>query len=221
MAITGVNGYNNLYGNYATQKRANAKETKETNKTDKTEQETQLKLSDNAKKLLEELKKAYGNMDFIIADYETEEEAAAYLSRGTKEYSVLIEPDVLEQMAADEAVKEKYLGLLNDATNQLTDMKEQLGDKKDEVTHLGVSIGEDGTVSYFAQLEKMSEKQRDRIDKAKEDKKEDKAVQEKSKRTKVQANSIEELLEKIKNMNWDNVKEEKTEEIGSRVDYSI
>ena len=54
--------------------------------------DSQVKLSRGAKKLLEELRKTYSNMDFIVADYETEEEAQGYLSRGTKEYSVLIDP---------------------------------------------------------------------------------------------------------------------------------
>ena len=55
-------------------------------------------------------------MDFIVADYESEEEASAYLSRGTKEYSVLIDPELLEEMAADGKTKEKqeiYIGKTN------------------------------------------------------------------------------------------------------------
>ena len=48
------------------------------------------KLSANAKALLEELKRRYGNMDFMVASFNSDEEAQSYLSRGTKEYSVLI-----------------------------------------------------------------------------------------------------------------------------------
>ena len=80
--------------------------------TEKVSEKEKVSLSDRAKELLKELQKKYGNMDFIIADYETDEEASALLARGTKEYSVLIEPEVLEQMAADEEVKSKYMGLI-------------------------------------------------------------------------------------------------------------
>ena len=55
-------------------------------------------LSTAAQKLLKELQKTYKNMDFIVADYETDEEAAEYLSRGTSEYSALLSTDELEKM---------------------------------------------------------------------------------------------------------------------------
>ena len=69
-------------------------------------------LSRAAQKLLKELQKSYKNMDFIVADYETDEEAAALLSRGKEEYSALISADELEKMAADENVKKKNLEIL-------------------------------------------------------------------------------------------------------------
>ena len=50
-------------------------------------------LSKAAQKLLKELQKTYKNMDFIVADCDTEEEAAEYLSRGTSEYSALLSTD--------------------------------------------------------------------------------------------------------------------------------
>lgn len=232
----------NYYDKSVKEKKDNTKleKTEKENKTKKTEK-TQLELSDRAKELLEELKKKYKNMDFIVADYDSEEEAASYLARGTKEYSVLIEPELLEEMAADEAVKEKYIGILEDSTNQLNQMKEQLGEQGKEVKHIGISVGKDGTVTYFAALEKMSESQRERIEEAKEEKKEeaakkadkeeaaqktekeeaarkaDKAV----KRTQIEAGSIEELLEKIRTVDWDAVKEEKPVASGGRFDCTI
>ena len=71
----------------------------------------QPELSQGAKDLLNEMQKKYGDMDFFVADYSSDDEAQRYLSRGSKEYSVLIEPELLEKMAADESVKEKYLGI--------------------------------------------------------------------------------------------------------------
>lgn len=228
-----IDGYSIYQKNYYKDNIQDKKE-KETEKAKKAEgisKKAPLQLSDRAKKLLKELRKTYGNMDFMVADYETEEEAAHYLSRGTKEYSVLIDPETLEQMAADEDTKKKYLGIIEEATAKFDDMKENLGEKKDEVVRIGVTIGKDGTVSYFAELEKMSEAQRERIEKAKEEKKdeksekterrEDRFLSEGIKKTKVQAASVEDLLEKIKNVDWDPIKGEEVKGRESRFDYSV
>ena len=206
-------------------------------------EQKKVQLSDSATKLLKELKKTYGNTDFIVADYETDEEAAAYLSRGRAKYSVLITPDELEKMAADESVKNENLKVLDDAFKKLDQMKEKLGEKGQEVSRLGISIGSDGEVSYFAELEKVSEKQRERIEenresnreKAREEMKETARKKmdelqgrgtaampgrEPLKRTSVRASSVEELMEKIGQVNWDEVPEEVIPS-GHRFDYTV
>ena len=196
----------------------------------------QVKLSRGAQRLLEELRKKYSNMDFMVADYETEEEAQSYLSRGTKEYSVLIDPETLEEMASNSKVKEKYMGILEEATGKLSSLKDQLKEEgKDDMTiHLGVSIGKDGTVSYFAELEKMSEKQRERIEESKEERAKEQEEKKRAegkrgdfiapdniKRTKVTAGSIDELLEKIRSVDWDTIKNGAPQRSGNRFDFSI
>lgn len=228
-----VEGYGVYQSSYYTNtaKSRSARETEKADKTDKTAKKDPVQLSDKAKKMLEELKKTYSNMDFIVADYETDEEAAEYLSRGTKDYSVLIEPETLEEMAADEEAKAKYTGILDDAIGQLDDIKEKLGDKKDEVARIGISVGKDGSVSYFAELEKIGERQKEWIEKSREDKKEQKTEQEKkiqenamnerTKKTMVKADSVEELLEKINAVDWDQIKEEQVPRMGGRFDFSV
>lgn len=233
--IAGYGVYQNSYMSSAA-KSKNAREADKADKADKTEKKEQVQLSDRAKKLLEELKKNYSNMDFIVADYETDEEASAYLAKGTKEYSVLIEPETLEEMAADEEAKAKYTGILDDSVEQLKDIKDKLGDKQDEVTHIGISIGKDGSVSYFADLEKIGERQKEWIEKSRESKKEERTEQEKkaqeqknqdiaalerTKKTRVQADSVEELLEKIKGVDWDQIKSEEKAMTGGRFDLTI
>lgn len=194
-------------------------------------------LSTAAQKLLKELQKTYKNMDFIVADYETDEEAAEYLSRGTSEYSALLSTDELEKMAADEDVKKKNMEILDNAVTKLDDMKSQLGDKAEDVTRIGISIGNDGEVSFFAELEKNSEKQRERIDKQREDKKtqareakkaEQDAELEKyrqggrpGKRTTVYASSVSELAEKIGQVDWDSIKEEHYQSSGQRFSFTV
>lgn len=230
--IEGYGVYQNSYMGNTTQSRS----TREAEKTEKTEKKEPVQLSDRAKKLLEEMKKTYSNMDFIVADYETEEEAAAYLSRGTKEFSALIDPDTLEAMAADEEVKAKYTGILDDAVGQLKDIKEKLGDDNEDVTRVGISIDKNGQVSYFAELEKSGERQKEWIEKTREAKKEERAEQEKkaqeqkdqdiaaqgrTKKTLVQAGSVEELLEKIKNVDWNQIRSEEKPVTGGKFDFSI
>lgn len=178
-------------------------------------------LSENAKKLLEELKEKYGNVDFFVGNYSSREEAGRYLQNGRKEYGVLLEPELLEQMASDEKIKEKYVGLMDSSMQQLDEAQNQLGDKKDLVSRMGISISSQGEVSFFADLEKMSEDQRERIDKSREAKREKaakdaakaerdeaaKAIEEKMRegrsdkshgKVRLYADSLDELLEKIR-----------------------
>ena len=195
-------------------------------------------LSDDAKKLLERLKEKYGNTDFIVANYDSDEEAQKYLAGGTKEYSVLIEPELLEKMAADESVEKKYTDMIDEATAKLSEIKEQLGDDSTAV-RLGVSLDGDGNMKFFADLEKLSERQKERIEKAKEKKKaeekeEDKKAEKKKaekkaekeypepeKRVRVTADSAEELIEKINNIDWDQVKAQPKKLAGGMIDFGI
>ena len=132
-------------------------------------QDTEVQLSDKAKALLEELKSKYGNMDFFVADFSTDEEAQSYLSRGTKEFSVLIDPATLEAMAADEETKTKYTDMIDKATSQLAEIKDQLEEDGDtEVKRIGFTIDDDGNMSMFAELEQISERRKQAITKERE-----------------------------------------------------
>jgi len=173
----------------------------------------QVQLSQAAVKLLQELKKQYGNADIFVGNYENDYEAQKYLSQGTKEFSILIEPELLEKMAADESVKEKYMGIIEDSTQKLADMMSELGDDADTIDKIGFTVKEDGSIKYFAELSKSSEAQRERIEKAHEKKAEEAKNAEKKltekkeaeKRTKVEADSVEELMDAIKNIDWDSI----------------
>lgn len=212
--------YQKNYYETSLQKKKN-QETAKAEQKGKVNGANQPQLSEKAKALLEELKRTYTNMDFFVADYETDEEAASYLSRGTKEYSVLIDPETLEQMAADGAVKEKYMGILDGAKGQLDDIREELADKGETVKNIGITIKDDGTVSYFANLEKNSEMQRERIEESRRERQEEETKTESQaagnrwhpkegiKKTTVQADSIEELLDRIRSVDWDKIKAEK------------
>ena len=99
---------------------------------------------------------------------------------------------------------------------------------------IGIVLGDDGEVSYFAELEKSGEKQRERIDRQRADRREEAADARKKaererlearqggvKRTMVYASSEKELADKIRNVDWNAVKEGNTEKTGSRFDLTI
>lgn len=242
--MNGIGSYSamqkSLYTSSAQSRKTAKADDKKADSTKKTENSS-LQLSDKAKALLQELKKTYNNMDFYVAEYETEEEAAGYLSRGSKDYSVLIDPEELERMANDDEVKKQNLNLLDEAVGKLDEIKEELKgtDREEEVVSLGVSIGKDGQVSYFAELEKSGERTKEFVDKIREDKKEaakeaeaekadkagkgaDKYQYEHSKRATVTSDNVEDLLKQIQNFNWDNVKEETTIPMpGGRFDFTV
>lgn len=208
-----------------------------------------VQLSDRAKSLLEELKEKYQNMDFFVANCGSDEEAQSYLSRGTKEYSVLIDPDTLEAMAADQETKEKYMNIIDTATSQMEDIKEQLGDEGEEVRSIGVKIDNEGNTTFFAELQKVSDSRKEWMEQMKNKKAEDKKNQEKleekrakkreneaeqaekkadekqkifgdTKITRVSASSVEELIEKIKSVDWSQIENVK-ETTGMRFDFTV
>lgn len=109
-------------------------------------------LSKTAQSYLERLKKKYCNMDFIIADYETDEEADALLSSGKGEYNVLITPDLLEKMAADEDVAAEYEGVIESSVNDINFARSELGEDADMVDRFGITLNADGTISITARL---------------------------------------------------------------------
>lgn len=222
--MNGISSYGAYLSNQYNNSITNNQRTNSTKQTQASNDKDEVKLSDRAKNLLKELRQTYGNVDFMVASYSSDEEADTYLSRGTKDFSVLIDPEELEKMASDEDTKKKNLGIIDEAMGKLSDMKDELGDKKDQVTRLGVSIDKNGTVSYFAELETLSEKQRERIEEAKENKKEEEGGYIQSsrvKRTKVTADSVDGLFDKINNVDWSKIKEEKPDPEMNRFDFSI
>lgn len=199
-------------------------------------------LSTKAKALLDELKDKYTNMDFFVADFSSDEEAQSIMSAGTKDFSALFTGDELEKMANDESYKQERLDMINDALEKFKQLKEQLANKEtedgqngasyDDIVKVGIAFHDDGTVSYFAELEKSTAKQKERIEDAKDAKAEEKkkaAKKEKAadqketvkKKTKVQASSYEEQLDKLQKVDWNTVKEEATRSVGQKFDLSV
>lgn len=212
--------YVNNYRNYETQ--AGVQKTV-AEKTGETANTRTVELSKEAKDLLKELQQKYGNMDFIVGEFETDDDAAAYMSRGTKEYSVLMSAEELEKMAKDSSSKKAGMDKIESARNQLAYMQTQLGESGENVKNMGVVFEKDGSTTLFASLEKASEQQRERQAEAREAKKAEKSTANsaytRTKETTVKAKTTEELLEKIRNVDWDSVEEKLVPASGSRFDY--
>ncbi|MBD5451173.1 MAG: hypothetical protein HDR25_00890 [Lachnospiraceae bacterium] len=171
-----------------------------------------IKLSDKAKNLLEELRKKYGNMNISVAEWSTDEEQDYYAGLTDKDYSVLINPELLEKMAADDSVREQYESVLDNAGKSMETIKSELGEDADKIKSFSITIDADGNTKYAVQLIKdmtekskndkkvsESDKQKERIEEKRTEKKEqEKKRQEKLETEKIEADSLEELIAAIK-----------------------
>ena len=200
-------------------------------------------LSAEAKSYLETLKEKYGDIQFFVADCATDEEMNQYFAMGTKKYSCVISTDTLEKMATDEEVRAKYESIIDNADEQIEEMKEQISEEVGEeaanqVQFVGFSIDDNGVVNYFAKLkasndsyyEKLEEKRAEEKEEAKkvEEREKEKAIEEKRLETKkelpwkeeiwVKADSKEGLLMAIKEaLGIEDKKEEDQEIIMTKV----
>jgi len=188
--------------------------------------EDEVELSEAAKNLLAELKEKYGDIDFFVAEFSTDEEAQYYHNQSTKKYSCVIDPKTLEEMAADEAVKEKYVGIIDTADEKFDQVKEELGEDADQIKRMGITVDKDGVVTYFAELTKQTVRMQEdlrnqqkeiRAEKKEREEKVEKKKEEKAEKAekkpepgkdaekpvnpnKVTASTIEELTAKLKEL---------------------
>ncbi|MDE6221712.1 MAG: hypothetical protein K2G51_15035 [Lachnospiraceae bacterium] len=171
-----------------------------------------IELSDAAKNLLAELREKYGNMDFAVAEWSTDEEQDYYAGLSDKSYSVLINPELLEKMATDPSAREEYEAIISGAGDKFDTLKEELGEDADKVQSFSITMDKDGTVSYAVKLLKDMEESskadkesaQERIEEKRAEKKkaekerQERVVQKKQETEKVEASSIEELIKAIK-----------------------
>ncbi len=201
------------------------------------------KLSSKAQEFLKNLRKQYGEYDFFIGN--STDDLKALVKSGTKEFSVVFSNEELERMASDEKYAKEKLNCVERAVKMSEEINQKFGFERGfgkgdaaaaEITKIGIVFKEDGTTSFFAELEKSSVKQRERIEKNREEKRTEKKKEEKraekemqsysknnkdTKYTSVQADSMEELLDKILSVDWNAVKSEKMPESGGKFDFSI
>ena len=241
MAMEITNNYSNYTSGYASAANSR-KQTAESKAAAQTGSIGEAGLSKGAQALLEKLRKSYSDMDFMVADFDKGDNAKDILSRGTKEVSVIFSSSELEKMASDEKYEEEYMERVQGALRMSEQINREFGftsafgekSGSSEINKIGISFNSDGTTSFFAELEKSSARQREHIEKVREEKRVARKEQEKErlenrylredtgvKRTVIQAGSMEELLEKIRSVDWDSVKAENRPQSGGRFDFII
>ncbi len=182
------------------------------------------KLSAKAKSFLEGLRQKYGDYDFVVSnDLDTSKTVGS-----DKPYSVLLTNEELEKMADDEEYANKVMGNVGKAVDTLKDLSEKDLGEGVEFSQLSVSFDDEGNMKLFAQLEKLSADQQERLEAAKEKRAEEKkeAAQKAEdakedvdaeppewsrilfKGADVEADSAEELLAKIFQIDWNKIDEE-------------
>lgn len=160
------------------------------------------KLSEKAEKYYNQLKKKYGQYDFILVSSDEKENARANAGKYANSYKtvVLIDEEKIERMATDEKFRKQYEAILSGAGKQIDQIKSAAQNAGATLNGVVMQVNDDGTTSFFAALKKSSEAQKARIEKKAEQKK----IEKREEQKKAAKKQAEERLE--------NAKEEKVEE---------
>lgn len=150
-------------------------------------------LSEKAQKYYEELKKKYGDMDFILVSSDMKETAKAQAGKYGKPNRtvVLIDEEKIERMAEDESFRKQYEGILSNARNKISQMQESLKKTGAKVKSFGIQVNDNGTATLFATLEKGRTSQKARMEKSAAKK----AAQKKADKKAAEKKKSEEALE--------------------------
>lgn len=210
-------------------------------------------LSDKAAKYYESLKKKYSNMDFVLVSKDMKEQAKSQAASYANPHKmvVLIDEEKIEKMADDENFRKQYEGIIANAGLKMSQLGDSVHSAGANVKGYGMQVNDNGTATYFAVLEKSSAAQKERIEKNAEKKHAEKKAAEKKaakedaeeaikeRRTKddkkiskesddtvtVTANSLDELLQKIKDQTQlfmsDNVQTDVEKQVGQKFDFSV
>ena len=238
-------------GTYGAENVKNTTETKQAKSANYGKTIGEPELSEKAQKYYEQLKKKFGNYDFILVSREEKENAKANAAKYANKLKtvVLIDEDKIEKMATDEKFRKQYEGILSGASAQLQQLKTSMEKSGANVKGYGMQVNDNGTMSLFAVLKKSSADQKARIEKKAEQRKAEKKVADKKAARKEQeerwknigkgkdnridseeedtvtisANSVEELIAKIEEYNFEErsnrIQTEKEKQIGQNIDF--
>ncbi|MCR5277881.1 MAG: DUF6033 family protein [Lachnospiraceae bacterium] len=237
---TGYNAYRTQY-DYG-KKTDTTRKAAETDKPDFGESTLSVKAQD----FLKNIREKYGDFDIFVGD--SEEALDAQSAGSDKDISVMFSADEIEKMAEDEDYANERLSQMETAVADARKFVEDYNNSDESkesgtvITGIKITMNPDGTTSLFAELEKVTEEQRKRIEESREKKAEEakkenaeKADDNKDKevkpekeepykpgpRTRIEADTFDELLEKIKAFDWSTVDKSDEQFKGQHIDFSV
>ena len=159
-------------------------------------------LTEKAAKYYEELKKKYGNLDFILVSKDQKEYAKANASRysNPNKMVVLIDEEKIERMAEDEKFRSQYESIISQGANGLTQLKSKLANMGLNVKSCGMNVYDNGATSFFATMDQSFKAQnktaqerlaRKKAAKKAEEKKATRKAEEKKQQEKLEAGRAE------------------------------
>ena len=159
-------------------------------------------LTEEAAKYYEQLKKKYGNLDFILVSKDQKEYAKANASKysNPNKMVVLIDEEKIERMAVDEDYRKQYESAISQGANGLTQLKSRLANMGLNVKSCGMNVYDNGATSFFATMDQSFKAQNktahERLAKKKaakkaEDKKAAKKAEEKKRQEKLEESRTE------------------------------
>ena len=138
------------------------------------------KLSPKAKDFLEKLRQNYGDYGFVIAD--NVDNPLDVIGPSDKKYFVVLSSEELERMADDEEYANEIMGKVDSSINKLNEIQEKglLGEGV-RFKRIAISFDDQGNTKLFAELERMSEQQQERLKASREKRADEKRLAEKEK----------------------------------------
>lgn len=155
-------------------------------------------LSEEAAKYYEQLKKKYGNLDFILVSKDQKEFAKATASKyaNPNKMVVLIDEEKIERMAEDEDYRKQYEGIISKGASGLSQLKNRLASMGMSVKNCGMKINDNGAASFFATMDTSFRSQNKAAQQRLAKKKAAKKAEEKKEQKKADQKKQQEKLEK-------------------------
>ena len=154
-------------------------------------------LTEKAAKYYEELKKKYGNLDFILVSKDQKEYAKANASKysNTSKMVVLIDEEKIERMAEDEKFRKQYEGIISQGASGLNQLKSKLANMGLNVKSCGMNVYDNGATSFFATMDQSFKSQNKTAQERLARKKAAKKAEEKKAAKKAEEKKLQEKLE--------------------------
>ncbi|MDE7203572.1 MAG: hypothetical protein K2O91_17145 [Lachnospiraceae bacterium] len=155
-------------------------------------------LTEEAAKYYEQLKKKYGNLDFILVSKDQKEYAKANASKysNPNKMVVLIDEEKIERMAVDEDYRKQYENAISQGASGLNQLKTKLANMGLNVKSCGMNVYDNGATSFFATMDQSFKAQnktaQERLAKKKAAKKADEKKAAKKAEQKKQQEKLEE-----------------------------